>query len=465
MHNKASGTSGAPSPRGIVIAAPSSNSGKTVITLALLRALKRSGVAVAAAKTGPDYIDPAFQAAACGASCINLDSWAMDRDQIQTLVARQLADQRDANAFMVCEGVMGLFDGAANGIGSTADLAAMMNWPVVLVVDVKGQSASAAALISGFATFRADTRIAGVILNRVGSDRHKQMIMDACAKHLPDIPVIGAVRRSADLTLPERHLGLVQAGEHRKLDDFLDRAADIIAQDVDLKAFAQLVSSQSSLMTQSTANEPTPMGQSADISPLGQHIAIARDTAFAFAYRHLLDGWARAGATLSFFSPLNDEVPDPTADAIYLPGGYPELFAAELADASQFKAAMRTAAQNGVTIYGECGGYMVLGESLIDANGDRYEMLGLLAVETSFAARKLHLGYRQASLAQATPFGPAGTVVRGHEFHYASTLSENGSPFCHMKNAMGDDLGTAGLMHGTVFGSFFHVISARPEDA
>ena len=446
---------------GVVIAAPSSNSGKTVITLAVLRALKRQGIAVAAAKTGPDYIDPAFQAAACATSCINLDPWAMDRDQINTLVTRQLTAQHDENAFVVCEGVMGLFDGAANGTGSTADLAAMMNWPVVLVVDVKGQSASAAALISGFAKFRDDTRIAGVILNRVGSDRHKQMIVDACAKYLPDIPIIGAVRRSPDLTLPERHLGLVQAGEHGELDGFLDRAADIIAADVDLAAFRRLVTPS----VLAKPYFPGGAGASADVPPLGHRIAIARDMAFAFSYAHLLDGWKLARAELSFFSPLNDEAPDPSADAIYLPGGYPELFAGELAQATHFKSAMRKAAEDGVTVYGECGGYMVLGDRLIDADGNSHEMLGLLAVETSFADRKLHLGYREAVLTQPTPFGTAGTVLRGHEFHYASTLLEDGTPFCQMSNAMGDVLGPAGLVRGTVFGSFFHVISARVQGA
>jgi len=224
---------------GIVIAAPASNSGKTVITLALLRALTRKGHAVAAAKTGPDYIDPAFQAAACRDTCINLDPWAMTPAQIKALTTDHVKGK--SKSFLMCEGVMGLFDGAANGDGSTADLAALAGWPVVLVVDVKGQSASAAAVISGFANFRDDINVAGVILNRVGSGRHKQMIVDACAKHLPDLPVVGAVRRSEDLILPERHLGLVQAGEHAELDTFLDRAADIISEDVDLDALIALL--------------------------------------------------------------------------------------------------------------------------------------------------------------------------------------------------------------------------------
>ncbi|MBN8195100.1 cobyrinate a,c-diamide synthase [Thalassospira povalilytica] len=448
---------------GILIAAPSSNSGKTVVTLAMLRALTRRGQSVAAAKTGPDYIDPAFQAAACGDRCINLDPWAMTPDQIASLAAGHAAGK----SFLMCEGVMGLFDGAANGDGSTADLAAQTGWPVVLVVDVKGQSASAAALISGFANFRKDITVAAVILNRVGSPRHAKMIRDACAKYLPDLPIIGAVRRSDDLSLPERHLGLVQAGEHPELDAFLDRAADIIAEDIDLDALAALAAGKQdggehggTTVRAPTLSPPlTPPLAPPLIAPLGQKIAVARDAAFAFCYAHILDGWRAAGAEISFFSPLANEAPDPACDAIYLPGGYPELYAAKLAAADRFKSSMRDAAARDVVIYGECGGYMTLGTELIDAGGTHHEMLGLLPLATSFASRRLHLGYREAKIGIPTPFGPAGMTVRGHEFHYATTLSEDGIPFCRMTNALGTDLGPAGLVSGRVFGSFFHLIA------
>ncbi|MBP3125635.1 cobyrinate a,c-diamide synthase [Thalassospira sp. ER-Se-21-Dark] len=439
---------------GIVIAAPASNSGKTVITLALLRALTRKGHKISAAKTGPDYIDPAFQAAACRDTCINLDPWAMTPDQINGLAR----DHTEGKAFLMCEGVMGLFDGAANGDGSTADLATLAGWPIVLVVDVKGQSASAAAVISGFAKFRDDINVAGVILNRVGSDRHKQMIVDACAKHLPDLPALGAVRRSEDLILPERHLGLVQAGEHTELDTFLDRAADIISEDVDLDALIALVS-QNAGKAKKTKKSAKVTSTAPVIAPLGRHVAVARDAAFAFSYPHLLFGWRAAGTKISFFSPLANEAPNPDCDAIYLPGGYPELHAKTLAEAKVFRAGMHDAAQRNILIYGECGGYMTLGNGLVDDSGTRHEMLGLLPLETSFASRRLHLGYREAQLGIPTPFGPAGMKLRGHEFHYATTLSEDGMPLCRMKTATGLDLGPAGLVGGSVFGSFFHMIA------
>jgi len=318
---------------GLILAAPSSGSGKTVVTLGLLAALKRDGVAASSLKAGPDYIDPVFHACATGRPCYNLDPWAM---RGETTVGALMQAGAGAD-LLVVEGVMGLFDGAANGSGSTADLAAMTGWPVVLVVDVKGQAASAAAVISGFAKFRHDINVAGVILNRVGSARHKQMIVDACAKHLPDIPIMGAVRRSDALLLPERHLGLVQAGEHPELEAFLDRAADIIAEDIDLDAFVSLTKIQNAPTIASTPEPALGAGTSRDIAPLGQHIAVARDAAFAFSYSHLLDGWQRAGAEISFFSPLADEAPHSDCDAIYLPGGYPELDAANLASVAAFK--------------------------------------------------------------------------------------------------------------------------------
>jgi cobyrinic acid a,c-diamide synthase len=433
---------------GIVIAAPSSNSGKTVVTLALLRALTRKGHAIAAAKTGPDYIDPAFQAAACKGTCINLDPWAMTSGQIASLATSHSRDK----SLVTCEGVMGLFDGAANGSGSTADLAALSGWPVILVIDVKGQSASAAAVISGFANFRDDINVAGVILNKVGSPRHAKMIIDACAQHLPDLPVIGAVRRSEDLILPERHLGLVQAGELPELEAFLDRAADIIAEDIDLDALIDIANASSGWA------EPKAKSTGA-IAPLGGKIAVARDAAFAFCYPHILDGWRDAGAEISFFSPLANEAPDRQCDAIYLPGGYPELHASTLASADQFKAGMRDAAARGVMIYGECGGYMTLGKDLTDKDGTCHEMLGLLPLSTSFATRRLHLGYREAKFGIPTPFGPAGMKMRGHEFHYATTVSEDGMPFCRMTTATGTDLGPAGLVDRNVLGSFFHMIA------
>lgn len=432
---------GRPAAKGVLVAAPSSGAGKTTTTLALLRALKNAGRSVVSAKSGPDYIDPKFHEAASGCACINLDAWAMDRDSLAALAAKQAT----GHDLLIVEGAMGLFDGAANGRGSAADLAGALGLPVVLVVDCAKQAQSVAALVHGFQSFRPGVKLAGVILNRVGSTRHKRMLRAALAPL--SISVLGALPRSDDLVLPERHLGLVQAGEHEHLEGFLEKAAELCAERIDLSA---LENAAVSVHKDATGQLNLP-------APLGQKIAVARDVAYAFSYPHLLRFWQDQGAELSFFSPLADEAPSPDVDAIYLPGGYPELHAGTLAAAAQFKAGLNAAAAAGKLIYGECGGYMTLGSGLIDASGDRHEMLGLLPLETSFAARKRHLGYRRL-----TPIGdvPWTGALSAHEFHYASIVSEgDASRLFSAEDAEGNRLDDMGLRRATVMGSFAHVIS------
>ncbi|HEY3918553.1 MAG TPA: cobyrinate a,c-diamide synthase [Stellaceae bacterium] len=431
--------------RGLIIAAPRSSSGKTAITLGLVRRLRDDGLRVAAAKAGPDYIDPTYLAAASGLACRNLDPWAM---RPETLAGQIGAPARDAD-LVICEGVMGLFDGAGrDSTGSTADLAALTGWPVILVVDAEGQGASIAALVEGFARHRRDVPIAGVILNRVASARHAAILRDALAHALPEMKILGSVPRTAALDLPSRHLGLVPAGEWQARDRFLADAAALLQQHVDCDAVIDLAAPAR------LAEAATP----AILPPLGARIAVACDDAFVFAYAATIESWRQSGAALSFFSPLQDETP-PEGDAIYLPGGYPELFAGQLAGNRRFLEGLRAAARRGAAIYGECGGYMVLGHALTDAAGKAHEMAGLLPVATSFAARKLHLGYRAVTLAAATPLGRKGATFRGHEFHYASIVEEgSGAPLFAAADADGESLGPAGRVAGRVMGSFIHLI-------
>jgi cobyrinic acid a,c-diamide synthase len=432
--------------RGLVLASPHSRSGKTTLTLGLLRALARAGHRVASAKSGPDYIDPAFHAAASGMPCFNLDTWAM-RPQLLAALARQLGRQSE---LILCEGAMGLFDGlGATETGSTAELAERLGWPVVLVVDVAGQGASVTALLEGFARHRPDVRVAGVIFNRVGSARHGTVLAEATRSALPELAILGHVPRDPGLALPERHLGLVQAGEHSNLEAFLDRAAGIVAESCDLEGIVALAR---------PARLAEPRAEIAPLPPLGQRIAVARDVAFGFAYRSVLEGWREAGAELLPFSPLADETPGGNADAVYLPGGYPELHAGQLAANRRFLAGLRAAAARGATVYGECGGFMVLGQALVDAQGECHPMAGLLPVTTSFAKPSLHLGYREARLAGATPLGAAGTGFRGHEFHYASLVETEGPPLFQVTDGAGISLGLVGAVRGSVMGSFLHLI-------
>ncbi|MBS28324.1 MAG: cobyrinic acid a,c-diamide synthase [Alphaproteobacteria bacterium] len=433
---------------GLIVAAPASGSGKTVLTLGLLRALRDRGLAIAGAKAGPDYIDPAFHTAATDRPAFNLDPWAMRPETLAGLIAAQPAD------LLLVEGVMGLFDGAhlpdRPDAGSTADLAALTGWPVILVVDAGKQAASAAAIVRGFAGHRHDVRIAGVIFNRVASESHEAVLRSAVTSATPEIPVLGAVYRDPALALPERHLGLVQAGEHGDLERFIAAAAEAVTAQIDLDTLRGLA-----VPYQGIGGTETPP----PLPPIGQVIAVARDAAFAFAYPAILAAWQQAGAEIRTFSPLADDAPDPAADAIYLPGGYPELHAGQLAGADVFLGGLRAAAARSTKIFGECGGYMVLGRGLIDETGARHEMADLLPVETSFAARRLHLGYRTATVAQDGPLGPAGTTYRGHEFHYAAIAGEDTrTPLFTAENARGEPLGQTGAIAGSVCGSFIHLI-------
>lgn len=436
------------STNGLIIAAPSSGSGKTVVTLGLLAQLKSQGVRVASLKSGPDYIDPAFHARATGRPCFNADRWAMRED---TLMAAAASAGQDTDV-VICEGVMGLFDGATATEGSTADIAKLTGWPVVMVVDSRAQGASAAALVKGFDSFREGVRISGVIFNRVGSERHQRVIREAMNEALPDVPVLGMIPMESGLELPSRHLGLIQASEHEGLEALIERAGHVIGRHVDMDALQALAQGWK------TTGEVKPL------LPLGQRIAVARDEAFAFAYPMVLEGWRNQGAEISFFSPLDDEAPAADADAVFLPGGYPELHAYRLASADRFLGGLRDAAKRGAFVYGECGGYMVLGRGMQDADGTTHAMAGLLPLGTSFEKRKLQLGYRRAVLIAETPLGLIHSKFRGHEFHYATVTAEGPGPHLfEVQDADGAKLGRMGQAAGNVFGSFIHLIDRDPR--
>jgi cobyrinic acid a,c-diamide synthase len=429
---------------GIVIAAPRSGSGKTTITLGLLAALTGRGVAVAPAKTGPDYIDTTILARAAGRPAINLDPWAMSPERLRRLAA----DHASASELLVVEGVMGLFDGAADGRGSTADLAATLGLPVVLVLDAERQSQSIAALAHGFSTWRPDTRVAGLIVNRASSAKHEAMLRQALGP-LP-IPLLGVIPRRDGMGMPERHLGLVLPDEVAAFDTVLGTAAAAVADYLDLDLLRQLAVPAAS-----------PDQQPQRLPPLGQRIAIARDAAFAFLYAHVLNDWRAAGAELSFFSPLADEAPDPLADAVFLPGGYPELHAGRLAAATRFRAGLIAARDRGALLYGECGGFMVLGDAIVDAAGTSHAMAGLLPHVTRIDRPRRVLGYRRLVHASPLPF-PARLV--GHEFHYSSAKQQRGDPLFAATDARGEAQPAMGLVLGRVMGSYAHVIDAAPAD-
>ena len=437
--------------RGLILAAPASGSGKTLVTAGLARHLLRRGLSIATAKAGPDFIDPTFHAAATSKPCLNLDVWGMRPTTLAALVG-----ELEAGADIVlCEGVMGLFDGTGHDgeTGSTAELARVTGWPVVLVVDASGQGASVAALLHGFASHQPSVPLSGVIFNRVSSERHGALLAAAAARHLPRLACLGSLPADPGLALTSRHLGLVPAGENADAEAAIERCAAHFGASIDVER----------LLSLALRSVLAPAASAAPVLPLGRRIAVARDEAFCFAYHALLEGWRSQGAELSFFSPLADQPPDDDADGIYLPGGYPELWADRLASAEAFITGLRRAAAKRVAIYGECGGYMVLGDALIDREGRNRRMLRLLPLVTSFAERRLHLGYRRAIFRTDTPLGSAGTVFRGHEFHYATVTRQGTAPsLFSVFGAADEHLGACGLRQGSVFGSFLHLIDREP---
>jgi len=433
--------------RGLMIAAPRSGSGKTTATLGLLRAFKRRGVDVVGLKSGPDYIDPAFHAAASGREGVNLDSWAMSPELLAALAAQTLKQR----ALALCEASMGLFDGvpAKSGLtGASADVAAALGMPILLVIDVTGQAQSAAAVVKGCATYDERLKVGGVIVNRVGSERHRRLVVDAIEPM--GIPVLGTLPRNDKVALPERHLGLVQAGETEALEARLEAIADFVETHVDCARVLELAGD---LDLASPASAPPA------VRPPGQRIALAHDAAFSFIYPHLVQGWRAAGAEIVFFSPLADQPPPSDCDLCWLPGGYPELHAGRLAAASRFRQGLRHFAETR-PVHGECGGYMALGMSLVDASGVPHPMAGLLGVETSFEKRRMTLGYREARIAANCALGLKGALLRGHEFHYATIVATGGDdPFAFVRDVYGAPEAPSGSRRGRVTGSFFHVIA------
>lgn len=438
-------------PPGLLISAAASGSGKTTLTLGLIAAFREQGVVVQPFKCGPDYIDPAFHGVAAGRASFNLDSWAMGADRISALT--QGAQGAD---LVIGEGAMGLFDGVTRpgetGTGASADIAALIGWPVIAVIDCSGQAQTAAAVAMGLARYRPDVTLAGVILNKIASSRHEALVRAGFAS--AGIPVLGALPRQTSISLPERHLGLVQAEEMPRLTEMLAELGRFVAAHCDVAALRALAGG--GLSGAACTRVPLP----------GERIALARDAAFSFIYPHLLADWRAAGATILPFSPLQDEAPDPTATVCWLPGGYPELHAGALAAAETFRAGLAAFARIR-PVHGECGGYMTLGAGLVAADGTRYQMAGLLGLETSFAKRRMHLGYRLAQPHVPLPGLPLGTALRGHEFHYATILSQPDPALAMVQDATGAEVAETGSWRATegarVSGTFFHLIAPATQ--
>jgi cobyrinic acid a,c-diamide synthase len=433
---------------GLLIAAPSSGCGKTSVTLGLMAAFRRRGLVVAPFKVGPDYIDPGHHTAICGRPSHNLDSWFCSEPQL----GQTFATGSCGADIALVEGVMGLFDGVsgASEEGSSAQIAKWLGLPVLLVVDASAQARSFAAVVKGFAQFDPQLQLAGVIANRVGSDRHAAMLQEALAS-VPGLPpLLGALPRQEDILLPERHLGLVTAedlgGEHG------ERLAGWVEQHLDLPRLRRLATSRIGAI--STAPAAPPAGR--------LRIGVARDRAFCFYYPENLALLEQAGAELVEFSPLHDrQLPDKLA-GLYLGGGYPELHAEQLAANAGMRQQISDAAEGGLPIYAECGGLMYLCRAI-----ERWSMCSVFSAAAVMLPRRRALGYRQVELLAAGPLGPAGTRVRGHEFHYSEVEMPPEVARCYrLDRRNGEAAATEGYRHKNVLGSYVHLhFGSNPQVA
>lgn len=396
-----------PEPRVLVVAGTASGVGKTTITLGLLEAFTRRGLTVQAFKAGPDFIDPGFHALVAGRPSYTLDGWMCSRERVLQTVARYT---RDADLAII-EGVMGCFDGyeGKSDAGSTAEIAKWLGAPVLLVVDASALSRSAGAMVLGFERFDPELRVAAVIFNRVGGELHAQWLREAVERACQAIP-LGAIMRDDALALPERHLGLVTALEGRLTNELRDRLARAMERSVDLDRLLDLAAPLR--LSEDPIAQPTTKRHRA-------RIGIARDIAFQFYYPENLERLEAAGAELVFWSPLEDRVL-PDVEGLYFGGGYPELHARALAENVSARQAVKAFAGAGKPVYAECGGLMFLAETLEDLDGVTHQMVGILPSTVRMRPRRLTLSYTEVEFTAESPLGPAGSLSRGHEYHYST---------------------------------------------
>lgn len=443
-------------PNAFVVAGTQSGVGKTTLTLGLLAAFVKRGLRVSACKIGPDFIDPGHHASIIGGVSRNLDGWMLSREVNQSIFAKQARN----SDVVVIEGVMGLFDGV--GItyeGSTAQMAKLLSLPVLLVINARGLAQSAAAMVQGFSTFDAGLRVKWVVFNGIGSVNHLRILQDSL-KCLPQITCLGGLLKKESISLPHRHLGLVTVHDASLNEQQIQELAEFIEKSLNLDL----------LLQEMPTNSDEDLQNRIDIfEPLSQHkritIAVARDNAFCFYYQENLDLLQKAGAELVFFSPLKDDrLPDNTC-GIYLGGGYPELYSAELEGNVAMKTSILNAFEAGMPIYAECGGFMYLCKT-IEINGVVKEMVGVYP----FCARMLNrfesLGYREVTLKTDCLLGKAGSRIRGHEFHYSridsKAVQEAVSAgeimqMYHVENARTQCLGNEGFCIKNALGSYIHL--------
>ncbi|RAT96847.1 cobyrinate a,c-diamide synthase [Brevibacillus sp. Leaf182] len=403
--------------RRIVIAGTGSGAGKTTVTIGLMAALKRKGHTVQGFKCGPDYIDPTYHTAVTGRASRNLDSFMLEHEIVKEIFVRG----SEGADISIIEGVMGMYDGkeATSDKGSTAEISILTGSPVLLVVNCQSMARSAAAIVKGFQLLNPQARIVGVIANKVGSEGHHKIVKAAIEQEC-GIPVVGYLKRENELEIPERHLGLVPSVERGELTPLFEKLADLIAETVDLEQIWELAKAEP------LQAEPTlfaPRKASANVT-----IAVAKDPAFHFYYPENLELLEAYGAKLAFFSPLAGEGVPEDADGLYIGGGFPEEFAAELSQNETVKQSIRAAITKGLPTLAECGGYMFLTEAIVTTEGDSYPMVGLIPGKVTMQKKLAALGYREVRGKEGNFLLGTEEQAKGHEFHYSTYASDQQLP-------------------------------------
>jgi cobyrinic acid a,c-diamide synthase len=443
--------------KALVIGGMKSGCGKTTLSLGMMAALARRGQKVAPFKIGPDFIDPGHHSRMTGATSRNLDGWMLTKTYNQQCFAKHT----EGADIAVIEGVMGLFDGydGKSDAGSTAQMAKWLGIPVVLVVDAKSLARSAAAVVMGFERFDDGLSFAGVIFNNVGSRRHLEYLKDA-TRNTVGMPCLGGILHDERIAIPERHLGLFTREDFSLANETTDHLVDLINSSVDLDLLV------SNLPQISVRERIDPASQSKKEKTI--RIGVARDNAFCFYYPDNLELLANQGAEIVCFSPIVDEHLPENIDGLYLGGGYPELYAEKLADNGALRKQIKERSDDGMPIYGECGGFMYLCRDLCDLGGKRYPMTGCFPFETKMFSRLKALGYREISITADTIIGKTGQVIRGHEFHYSelSRQASNVATVYRISDRSGMDREPGGYLVNQTLGSYNHLhFGSRPQAA
>lgn len=438
-----------------VLAGTRSGVGKTTIATGIMGALARRGLRVQPFKCGPDYIDPSYHLMACGVPSRNIDTWLLPHDTALEFYGRAA---RSADVTVV-EGVMGLYDGHANLTeqGSTAEVAKLLRAPVILIASAARVARSVAAEVLGFQRFDPTVNIAGVILNGVGSPRH----LEFCKPPIEDatgLPVLGYMPRRDDLRVPERHLGLIPTVEGVVVEEWFDKLTAQVEETIDLDRLLEIA-------VYADTREVAPSAFPADPQPRRARIAVAQDKAFSFYYQDSLDLLEAWGAELVPFSPLEDSALPEGVGGVYIGGGFPEIFAQELAANEDMKRSIKEVHAKGRRIYAECGGLMYLGESLTDFEGEAHAMAGLIPAKSSMSRGRLTLGYREVEALADGAVLLKGDRVRGHEFHW-SVADSPASRDTAAYTVRSQDGRIEGFRNGSLWASYIHVhMGSRPEMA